>query len=72
MFIDGAPPGARVEVAGKREGLRLGEPIFVPLAVRGPVDYLVIVVKDDKVLLRETTRFEPGRERRLTVHESTP
>jgi hypothetical protein len=67
LFIDGAPPGARVEVAGKREGLREGEPVFVPMATRGPVDHLVTVMRGEQLLLKAMARFEPGRERRLEV-----
>jgi hypothetical protein len=70
LFIDGAPPGSRVEVAGKREGLRPGEPVFVPMTARGPTEFTVVVFRGDHVILREVARFEPGRERRLAVREN--
>ncbi|MBN1959913.1 MAG: serine/threonine protein kinase [Deltaproteobacteria bacterium] len=70
LFIEGAPVGALVEVAGKREGLRLGEPIFIPMTVRGPTELLVVVKKENHTLLQQTIRFEPGREHRLVVNEN--
>ena len=46
--------------------------MFVPMKERSPAEYLVVVIKDDQVLLRELARFEPGRERHLSVSESSP
>jgi hypothetical protein len=67
LYIDGAPPGALIEVAGKRVGLNPGEPVYVPMESTEPAEHVVVVTKGERVLLRERATFEAGRERRLAV-----
>ena len=67
LYIDGAPPGALVEVAGKRVGLNPGEPVYVPVESTEPATHWVSVSKGDHILLRTKAVFEAGRERRLAV-----
>jgi len=67
LYIDGAPQGSLVEVAGKRVGLNPGEPVYVPMHSLEPAEHWVVVTKGEHVLLRERTTFEPGRDRRLAV-----
>jgi hypothetical protein len=72
LFIDGAPEGARVEVAGKAEGLRPGEPVFVPMATRAPARHEVVVIHDGQVLVRQAVNFEPGRPTHVVVPSESP
>ncbi len=70
LFIEGAPDGAAVEVAGKRVLLTAGEPVRVPLQTSRPTEHEVVVKHGDRVLLRQRAVFEPGKEQRLAVRSN--
>ncbi len=70
LFVDKAPDGATVEVAGRTwlvNAQTRNEPIFVPLPLGAGSQSLEVVVRRGDLEWRKVVDFKPGQERRLDV-----
>jgi hypothetical protein len=70
LFIDRAPDGSTVEVAGRTWLLNAqtrNEPIFVPLPLGSGSQSMEVVVRRGDLEYRRNIEFKPGQERRLEV-----
>jgi hypothetical protein len=71
LFVDSAPDGAMVEVAGRTflvNAQTRNEPIFVPLPLGAGSQSLEVVVRRGDLEWRKVVDFKPGQERRLDVN----
>ncbi len=70
LHINGAPSGARVQVAGKTVGLNPGEPVYVPMESTDEVQHEVVVLVGDQVVAKNRLAFRAGRDQTLAVQRN--